>query len=163
MDDGNPSADVAIRHAQGSDADLLVRWITEVARESEDRELDPRVVATGVATALTDPQHRQYYIAEYKGECVGSLLVTTEWSDWSATWYWWLQSIYIEPDHRGDDPDILGAMVAYIQQEAKAQGVRSVSLYVHERNLRAIRAYEKRGYKKRPYIIYEQPAALLQG
>lgn len=147
---------VTIRHAQQDDADRLVDWITKVAKESENKTLDPRVVASGVAAALADPRHRRYYIAEHEGEQVGCCLVTTEWSDWTGTWYWWLQSIYVEPEHRGPVPGVLRVLVAGIEKEAKADGVRSVSLYVHEKNQRAIRAYEKCGCQKGAYLIFQK-------
>ncbi len=147
-----------VRHARQDDADSLVRWVCNVADESENKKLDPGLVASGVAAALADPLHRRYYIAEQDGQRVGCCLVTTEWSDWSATWYWWLQSIYVEPGHRGDDPGVLDALAAQIHKEARSQGVRTISLYVDGENERAIRAYEKRGYQKTDYLVYQKPA-----
>lgn len=158
MTAGEGSQSVLVRHARQDDADLLVGWIAKVAKESENRTLDPRSVASGVVASLAAPLHRRYYIAEHDDERVGCCLVTTEWSDWSATWYWWLQSIYVEPGHRGDDPGVLDALVAHIHKEARDQGVRTVSLYVDGGNARAIRAYEKRGYKKTDYLAYQKTA-----
>ncbi|MBR3859526.1 MAG: GNAT family N-acetyltransferase [Bacteroidaceae bacterium] len=31
---------------------------------------------------------------------VGSLMLTREWSDWNNQWYWWIQSVYVTPEHR---------------------------------------------------------------
>lgn len=147
---------VSVRAATPGDAERLVDWILAVAEESEGLALDRDIVATGIAAALGDPEHRRYYIAERDGIPVGCCMVTTEWSDWSARWNWWLQSIWVEPDHRGREHGVLDALVQYVHETARTEGISKVYLYVHKDNHRAIRAYEKRGYQKTDYLVHRR-------
>ena len=42
-----------------------------------------------------------WVLMNQNNEPVGSASALKEWSDWSAGYYWWIQSMYIEPDYRG--------------------------------------------------------------
>lgn len=35
-----------------------------------------------------------------EGSPAAELLVTFEWSDWRNAQYWWIQSLYVVPEHR---------------------------------------------------------------
>jgi GNAT superfamily N-acetyltransferase len=146
-----------VRSATPADVDLLNRFVRAVAQESEGRHLDQQVVRAGLEKALADPAHRRYYVAEHDGTPVGCCLVTTEWSDWSGGWYWWLQSIWVEPAMRGDEHGVLKGLLEHVHDEARRHEVKKVALYVHRDNHRAVRAYEKRGYHPAPYLIFEHP------
>lgn len=150
--------DVRVRPARPDDADRLTRWVAAVAWESEGVRVDEGTVAKGVQQAIADPAHRQYFILEQDGQCVGGCLVTTEWSDWTASWYAWLQSIYIEDAHRGREGGLLEALLDHVHEESGKEGTRLVRLYVDAGNARAVKAYERCGYEKTSYLIYEKPA-----
>jgi ribosomal protein S18 acetylase RimI-like enzyme len=57
-----------------------------------------------------------------------------------------LVAVYVAPDFRGARRGVLDALLDAIERWA-AERVAFVSLLVHEDNLRARRAYEKRGYE----------------
>ena len=48
---------------------------------------------------LADPAHGAYYVA-CKDGIIGQMMHTREWSDWRNGDIWWIQSVYVHPDHR---------------------------------------------------------------
>ena len=63
--------------------------------------------------SLRDSSRWYYVVAEINGEVCGSLLITTEWSDWRNLEVAWIQSLYVVPEHRGKG--IFKLMFAYIE------------------------------------------------
>lgn len=49
---------------------------------------------------MRDFWSRIYWVARIGEMPVGSLMLTREWSDWNNQWYWWIQSVYVTPEHR---------------------------------------------------------------
>ncbi|KAL9650103.1 hypothetical protein ABK040_011274 [Willaertia magna] len=52
-----------------------------------------------------NPQKGKYYVVEINVDnkqkvVIGSCLVTYEWSDWRCLDYYWLQSVYVDVEHR---------------------------------------------------------------
>ena len=88
--------------------------------------------------------------------CVAAgLLVTTEWSDWRNGWFWWIQSVYVRPEHRGGG--LYGQMSEFVKERAAAAGnVCGFRLYVEKENERAQRVYEKLGMERTYYLMYEE-------
>ena len=84
FDDG-----VTIRRAQPDDTDTLVDFNRAIARETEGIELRRDVLSEGIAKILSDQALGFYTVAEHGGEIVGSLMITTEWSDWRNGVFWW--------------------------------------------------------------------------
>ena len=89
-----------LRLAVASDAAVLARFNSAMARKTEGKDLVSEVIAAGVAGLLARPQHGFYVVAESAGEVIGALLVTTEWSDWRNGLFWWIQSVYVLPDRK---------------------------------------------------------------
>ncbi len=56
-----------------------------------------------------------------------------------------LVGVYVAPDYRGAEAGVADALLAGIEGWA-AERAGTLALHVHEDNLRAIRAYEKRGF-----------------
>ena len=86
---------------------VIVEFNLRLALETEGKQLDPSVLARGVARALADPDRLRYWVAELlegdgsqEATVVGQAAVTREWSDWRNGWIWWFQSVYVHPDHR---------------------------------------------------------------
>lgn len=154
-------APVTIRKAVREDLPDLLAFILNLVRETEHRSLDPATVAEGLISALAAPEHRQYWIAEVPRdggegkEAVGCCLITTEWSDWTGTWYWWFQSVYVMPEWRGATPGVWSKMYEQVCRTGLEEGVRVVKLYVHETNERAMKSYERLGMKRSHYVMYE--------
>jgi GNAT superfamily N-acetyltransferase len=149
------SSGVIVRAALPRDAPLIADFNRRLAVESEGRELDPDTLDRGVRALLDDPSRGRYWVAERSGEPVGQCLVTTEWSDWTNGRYWWFQSVYVEPAHRG--AGVFRALWEHVESAARAAGdVASLRLYVEEENALARAVYEKLGMAESGYLVYEK-------
>jgi ribosomal protein S18 acetylase RimI-like enzyme len=144
-----------IRMASRSDAGALVRFNQAMALETEGKELSTEVLTPGVAAVFEDSNKGFYVVADEDGLVVGGLLVTFEWSDWRNKWFWWIQSVYVRPEHRGRS--IYGSMYSFVKDLADRRGdVCGFRLYVEHDNTRAQRVYEKLGMKRSHYLAYEE-------
>ena len=81
----------------------------------------------------------------------GNISALKEWSDWNAGYYWWIQSMYISPEYRGKG--YVQMLLAAVQEEMKKENALELRLYVHKANKKAIRAYEKVGFKQSDYEV----------
>jgi ribosomal protein S18 acetylase RimI-like enzyme len=147
----SPMPNYTIRRARLSDRDTLVNFTLNEAREAEGADLDAVRVTRGVQAAFDTSPPVRYWVADADGEVVGSTSIVTEWSDFHGGEYWWVQSIYIVPDHRGSG--LLGRLLDHLAAEAQAAGAVDLRLYVHNENARAINAYRRCGFADAPYVI----------
>src|SRR5688572_23594873 len=108
----------SIRRATAADADTIARFNAALAWESEHKRLDEAVLARGVRAVLADPAKGFYTLAERGGEPVGQVMVTFEWSDWRAGWYWWVQSVYVREDARRGG--VFRALFGHLKAQALA-------------------------------------------
>ena len=91
-----------IRKAHSTDLETLVAFTVEGARDAVGEERDVDAVRRGVHAGLEDPTVATYWVVESTDhQVVGSTSVVTEWSDWHGGYYWWVQSMFIVPEHRG--------------------------------------------------------------
>jgi ribosomal protein S18 acetylase RimI-like enzyme len=82
------------------------------------------------------------------------MLITFEWSDWRNGVFWWIQSVYVSPEHRHQE--VYTRILRQVMDEAKALGnVCGFRLYVDKENTRAQRVYEHLGLRKTNYEMYE--------
>ncbi len=147
---------VRVRQATGDDASALASGNVRLAAESEDRTLDPAMVERGVRRIQADPSRGAYWVAEADGSVIGQCLVTTEWSDWSDGRYWWFQSVWVEPEWRGQG--VFRALWDRVLDAAREAGdVTAIRLYVEEENHRAREVYERLGMELTGYRMYESP------
>jgi GNAT superfamily N-acetyltransferase len=145
---------VQLRDARPADLDFLVSGNCHMARETEGVELDPRLVGPGTRAVLEDPALGRYFIAESDGVPVGQLMLTFEWSDWRNGVFWWIQSVYVEPDHRGQG--VFGALFRHVARLARASdGVCGLRLYVDRDNRRAQAVYAHLGLHLTHYDVME--------
>ena len=67
-----------------------------------------------------------------------------------------LVGVYVAPAFRGADAGVTDALLARVEDWARGEG-DTLALHVHERNARARRAYEKRGFAATgttlPYVL----------
>jgi GNAT superfamily N-acetyltransferase len=146
--------DISVREASLPDWAIIADFNVRLARESEDLDLDPARVETGVRAILTDPAKGIYYVAEDAGAVVGQLMVTYEWSDWRNGLIWWIQSVYVRPEFRR--AGVFRALFRHLQSLARVQKeVCTLRLYVHGENAQAHRSYERMGMSRTKYQIYE--------
>src|SRR5262245_35758231 len=134
------SPEITIRFARSEDVESLVTFNRAMARETESKELLVEVVSAGVAALLEKPALGFYLVAERRGEVVGSLMVTTEWSDWRNGTFWWIQSVYVLP--RARRQGIYRRLYEFVKAEAaKQEGVCGFRLYVERENIPAQNTY----------------------
>ena len=133
--------DLQVRAATADDLDLMARWAQAMAIETEDKALDADIVTRGIAAGLADPGRARYYVASVDDEAAGTLMLTTEWSDWRNGWWWWIQSVYVAPAHRRKG--VYRALYSHVHDLARADPeVRGLRLYVEKENVTAQRTYE---------------------
>ncbi|MEP6945416.1 MAG: GNAT family N-acetyltransferase [Acidobacteriota bacterium] len=143
-----------IRLATAEETDALVEFNQAMALETEGKELDPEVLRGGVAAIFIDAQKGYYVVADDKGRIVGGLLVTYEWSDWRNSWIWWIQSVYIRPEARGQK--IYSRLYDFVKERAAGENVFGIRLYVENDNSHAQLVYEKVGMQPSHYLMYEE-------
>ena len=141
-----------VRTAIPSDLEILADFISEEAREAEARELDRETLLRGIEAGLNDSSVAAYWVLidEAEKPC-GTLSVTREWSEWNAGYYWWIQSVYLEPAHRGRG--CMSLLLEAVLEAARTQNCLELRLYVHETNMRAIKSYQKAQFDHSHYKI----------
>ena len=92
-------------------------------------------------------------VAEINDRVVGSLMITTEWSDWRNSDMWYFQSVFVQPEFRGQG--IFRGMYDHVLKLANQHDVLYVRLYVEVENERAQNVYESLGMKRMPYYMYD--------
>lgn len=145
--------DIIITKGQIEDIENIAQFQVDMAMESEGTQLDKDTVTKGVSAAMADENKGLYYIARVDGKAVGSLMLTREWSDWNNGWYWWIQSVYVEPDYRRQG--VYKSMYNAVCTDAKQQNIAQVRLYVDKTNTRGQKVYSSLGMQESHYLIYE--------
>ncbi len=144
-----------VRQAAIADRDCLTEFNRALATETEGRILAHKVVSAGVEKLLRSPTLGFYSVAEVEGQVVGSLLITTEWSDWRNGLFWWVQSVYVRPAFRRKG--IYRAMYSHVKQLARDQpDICGFRLYVDRENLAAQETYCSLGMHATAYQIFEE-------
>jgi len=145
-----------VRRAVPEDIDTIVALTIEEAREAEGLALDPVAVRRGVEGAFREPPRARYWVAEGPGgQIVASTSIVTEWSNFHGGEYWWVQSLYITPAHRGRG--LVERLLERLWTEARGAGALDLRLYAHRANTRALRTYERCGFTAAPYEIMTRP------
>ncbi len=136
------------------DAAAIVEFQIAMARETEEVELDRDICTEGVASVFADSKHGFYLVGEQNGQVVVSTMITYEWSDWRNGVVWWIQSVYVAPEARGQG--VYKGLYAYVQELANAdEDVRGIRLYVDKRNTRAQQVYTKLDMNGEHYQVFE--------
>ena len=143
-----------IRSANRKDIETLAGFQVLMAKETENLDLDPETVKRGVSTVFDKPEKGFYLVTEEEGEVVASLMITYEWSDWRAKTTWWIQSLYVKPEHR--KKGIYRAMYQHLKNRIKDDDtVGGIRLYVDKSNVKAHKAYEALGMDGEHYSMFE--------
>ena len=142
-----------IRAARTDDVATLATFQIHMAWETEAKRLDPDTVLAGVAAVLDDPAKGFYRVAEIDGRLVGSLMITREWSDWRNHFVWYIQSVYVVPESRGQG--IFRRLYRHVMEMAGQQNVPLVRLYVEKSNERARQTYRRLGMTPLPYDMFQ--------
>jgi ribosomal protein S18 acetylase RimI-like enzyme len=142
-----------IREATIEDAQSIAGFQIAMAMETEDKQLEPSIVEPAVRAVFEDSSRGFYLVGEIDRRVVGSLLVTYEWSDWRNCDMWYIQSLFVEKDYRGQG--VFKAMYQRVIEMAKEKSAMFVRLYVEVDNEPAQRVYESLGMKRMPYYMYD--------
>jgi len=138
------TSDPLIRPATASDAETITAFNMALALESEALHLDSDTVAAGVRAGLADPSKARYFLAERDSRVMGQLMITREWSDWRNAYFWWIQSVFVEPESRGQG--VFKALYDHVDSLARSRDdTCGLRLYVHNDNTSAIEVYMKLG------------------
>jgi GNAT superfamily N-acetyltransferase len=161
--DAAMSAVYRIRPAEPADLAWLVDCARAMALETEHKTLDADTLRAGIAAGLADPAKARYFVAmrdtvlagaETIGSAVGTLMLTSEWSDWRNGDWWWIQSVYVAPAHRRQG--VFAALYRHVEAQAReARGVIGLRLYVERDNADALSTYAALGMRDARYLIYE--------
>lgn len=150
-----------IRTAGPADLDVIVAFNRALAEESEARDLDLATLEAGVAAFLSRPEFGRYYVAERTGggsetserSIAGQIMITYEFSDWRNGPIWWLQSVYVAPEHRRRGA--FRALYCELRSDARKAGAVGLRLYVDRDNRPAQATYRAFGLDESRYLMYE--------
>ena len=146
--------EIQVRPARAADADDIARFNLAMAQETEGKALDPAKLRAGVDAVFADSRHGFYLVAEVDGANVGCLMITYEWSDWRDGIVWWIQSVYVRPQFRGQR--VYAGLNAFIRDLASSDDhIKGIRLYVDERNSRAKVVYARLGMIGEHYRVFE--------
>ena len=136
------------------DINSLVDFNIKMAKETENKILNKKIVTKGVSEVLTDTTLGYYVIAKNKNTILGSLMITYEWSDWRNGMFWWIQSVYVEKEYR--QQGVYKQMYSYIKDKAlKDNSCTGIRLYVEQENKIAQSVYTKLEMKETHYKLFE--------
>ena len=145
-----------IRRATSQDAEVLAEFNCRLASETEGKTLNRETVSSGVANGLSAGDEVAYFVAEVEARVVGQLMLTREWSDWRDGWIYWLQSVYVHADFRGQG--VFRQLLQHVQRLLQQRGdVACLRLYVEEENQPAIETYRRLGFQDPGYRVMELP------
>ena len=148
-------AQAVIRRATKNDVDQITRFNMNIALETENLALKREIVESGVTRLLNNPELGFYLVAESDSRIVGSLMITTEWSDWRCGQFWWIQSVYVLSDFRR--VGLYGHLYSRVKELAELDGnVCGFRLYVEKDNTVAQEAYRKYGMHQTAYHVFEE-------
>jgi len=143
-----------VRPARSSDREKLVEFNLAMALETEQIKLDRKTLSSGVDAVFLDSARGFYLVCEENDKVIGSLMITSEWSDWRNGDIWWIQSVYVEPEHRRKG--VFRALFMEITQRVlKEDSIAGVRLYVDEHNKNAINTYLSLGMATSNYEMLE--------
>lgn len=146
--------EILVRLARAEDANSLVEFNQAMALETEGKHLDTQILQSGVEAVFHDERKGFYVVAESAGNVVSGLMITFEWSDWRDNWFWWIQSVYVLPDFRGQG--IYRRLYEFVKGRAQEQGdVCGFRLYVEKENVKAQNVYKKLEMEETYYLMFE--------
>lgn len=143
-----------IETAAAEDVETLVNFQLAMAKESEGIRLDYATVREGIKNGIDDDGKAVYLVARSaENEILGSLMLTTEWSDWNNCSYYWIQSVYVRPESR--KKGVFTELLDFARVIARSDGGGILRLYVDKKNAAAQEVYQKSGMHESHYLMYE--------
>ena len=144
-----------IRKATKNDIETIASFNEAMALETEGKILDPKSIRNGVTRLMDRSDLGFYLVAEHDGVIAGSLMITFEWTDWRDGLFWWIQSVFVLPEHRRSG--VFRAMYKAVEDlSGNEPDVRGIRLYVEQENAIAQNTYETMGMNRCHYVMYEK-------
>ena len=148
-------SDLLVRSAAVGDLSTIVDFNIRLAAETENLLLDREILQAGVSAVLADASRAHYDLACAGGTIVGQMMHTREWSDWRNGDIWWLQSVYVHPDHRRCG--VFRALYEHLSRQAAADpSVVGLRLYVEAENISAQMTYQHMGMVRSGYLVMQR-------
>ena len=146
--------DSIIRKAKIEDLETVVKFNYNLAKETEDKELDLEILTKGVRAILNDSTKGQYYVYVIDNIVVGQIMYTYEWSDWRNGMFLWVQSVYVDSEYRRKG--IFKELYNHVKKICDDDdGITGVRLYVEKENFNAKATYKSLGMQECNYHMYE--------
>jgi GNAT superfamily N-acetyltransferase len=147
--------DLLIRLAEDRDLETLAKFNIALAWETERKKLEKPVITKGLQTLLNNPIRGFYTVAEVAGRVVGCIMVTYEWSDWRNALFWWIQSVYVDPEFRRRG--IFRKIYEFLKDKAASEkNVCGFRLYVEHTNHTGQSTYAGVGMEEVSYKFFEE-------
>ncbi len=152
-----------VRLAKPHDAAKIASFSAAMALETEGRHLDRDRLHDGTIALLNSPDRGFFMVAELEQaddhQLVGQLMITFEWSDWRNGAFWWIQSVYVDPNwrRRGVFRTMHTHIIALAQADPQVCGIR---LYVEQENRTAQTVYGRIGLSLSRYKVFEKDFVL---
>ncbi|ONI47496.1 GNAT family N-acetyltransferase [Candidatus Epulonipiscium fishelsonii] len=145
---------INIRKATIDDLEYIVNFNSLLAHETEDKELDKKVLTKGVKYLLENEQYGIYHVAEKENKVIGQVMYTFEWSDWRNGLFLWIQSVYVDKNYRqqGVFTSLYNQVKSICDKNDNIVGIR---LYAEKENDIAQKVYTKLGMNKCHYDMFE--------
>jgi len=148
------SNSIKIRKAKIEDLETIVKFNYNLAKETEDKELDLEILTKGVESMLSDKSKGQYYVYTINDKVVGQIMHTYEWSDWRNGMLLWVQSVYVDSEYRRKG--IYKELYNYVKNLCdEDDGIAGIRLYVEKENFNAKATYKSLGMQECNYHMYE--------
>ena len=139
-DDGQ----MLVRPAEPSDAELLVRFIHDLAEYEKEPDAVHITVAQLSAVLFGDEPHLWAHVAEIDGEVVGMAIWFLNFSTWEGTHGIYLEDLYVDPGSRGRGAG--QALLSTLADICVQRGYRRLELWVLDWNQPAIDFYRGAGF-----------------
>ena len=143
-----------IRKALNKDIDVIARYNYNLAYETENKILNMNILTKGVEAIIKDENKGIYHVCEINGEVVGQIMYTFEWSDWRNGTFLWVQSVYVDKEHRGKG--VFKSLYNYIKSICdNDDNICGIRLYVEKENYVAQKTYSNLSMSQCNYYMYE--------
>jgi len=145
---------MTVRLAMLEDLSVITDFQLAMALETENLVLDKAILTKGLESLFNDSSKGTYFVMEENEKAIGCLMTTYEWSEWRNGYVLWIQSVYVEKEHRGKG--VYKKMYEHIKQLVnESTEYRGIRLYVDKTNLNAMQVYQQLGMNGEHYQVFE--------
>lgn len=145
---------IEIKEADLSALAYLTQANIDLALETEDLALERPIVEAGTRAVLEDSKLGVYFLALHKGEIIGSMLITKEWSDWRNNNNAWIQSLFVQKAYRSQG--VFKQLFNHLEKLCNKGVFSGIRLYADKHNEKAIKVYQDLGLNDEHYIFFEK-------